>query len=341
MRKVFSQYLFILLAALFAVMLPAAATLAAEPVLTITGTGLQKDVLIYQNDWNRYTKTVRYYSTCNAQDFHKIWKVEGYDLVALLGGPKGDNLESGNQKIAFYAKGEDEPLITKCLWDLNGRYYYPHFDTKDKNAKGVAAMIGLRRIDLYEHHGLPDPADVVWSEQAVKVDDRAPRIYFGQTKGNVSDTNQSGFIYNLVRIVVGGERSADGDEQSGGASQGSSDPSSKVDEKAPSAGTASKTDGDKKVATGTDEKKDDERVDNSGESSQDDGGDESKADEGAAAGDDIGAPEPGDDVENPEITETGAESGKAHWIWIVVGAILIGGLVGRGLYNYLKRRKET
>ncbi|HPZ12443.1 MAG TPA: hypothetical protein PKV91_08855, partial [Bacillota bacterium] len=57
----------------------------SQPVLTVTGTGLHQDVLIYEGDWSNYTEVVRYYSSNNNHDYHKIWKVKGYDLFELLG----------------------------------------------------------------------------------------------------------------------------------------------------------------------------------------------------------------------------------------------------------------
>ena len=335
-----------LLVLLVVLLLPVAPARAAQSDLIITGTGLYEDVVIYPGDWGQYAYAAkeRYYSSNNALGFHHIWKVWGYDLFDLIG---AKNLKSQKYTITFYARDDKNTKMDMTIGDLRSRYYYPRFD--ESRGELVAPMIGFKRVDLYEYQDQdregkgkpPDPVEVNFKEKPVAYDDKAPRLYFGQSKGNVSDKNMTFFLYKLAKIVVGEERSAGGDEQSGGASQGSSDPSPKVDGKAPSADT-SKTDGDKKVATGTDEKKDDEPVGNSGESSLDDGGDESKADKGAAAGDDIGASEPGDNVENLEITETtGAESGKARRIWIVVGAILIGGLIGRGVYNYLKRRKEA
>ena len=347
MCKRISKYFLILCITLFAAMLSAATVLAAEPVLTITGTGLNEDILIYQNDWSKYAKVVRYYSSCNTQYYHKIWKVEGYDLVALLGGEKGSNLKSGNHKITFHAS--DKGKLTKSLWDLNGRYYYPHFDIKDKEAKPVAAMIGLKRAYLYEYQKLdqdgkgrpPDPAEVSWSEKSVGLDDRAPRIYFGQTKGNVSDQNQSEFLYGLVRIVVGDERAEKSEQKNGGTAQDGSNSSPKAGEKGSSPGSVAKPGGDEKTTTSADGKKNgDEQVDSKGENPPDESGGKIKSDVGVTGGD-IDALEPGDDASMGIMETIAAKSGETRrrWPWIAAGAVVAVGLAGGGGYYYINKRR--
>jgi hypothetical protein len=65
-----------------------------EPVLVITGTGLEEDVIITETDWKNFNHpemVERYFSSNNSSNFHKIWKVKGFDLFSLLeeGNPSG------------------------------------------------------------------------------------------------------------------------------------------------------------------------------------------------------------------------------------------------------------
>lgn len=89
----------------------------SQPVLTVTGTGLHQDVLIYEGDWSNYTEVVRYYSSNNNFDYHKIWKVKGYDLFELLG---AQNLKTDQDyEVTFVAA--DGARVTRKISELQSQ----------------------------------------------------------------------------------------------------------------------------------------------------------------------------------------------------------------------------
>ena len=57
-----------------------------DPVLVITGTGLEQDIFLYEEDlaFDNPTMEERYYSSNNSFNFRSIWKVKGFDLFDLL-----------------------------------------------------------------------------------------------------------------------------------------------------------------------------------------------------------------------------------------------------------------
>ena len=56
---------------------------AASVDLLITGTGVNEEVAITEDDWSKYEMVERHYSRNNSFYFHKIVKVKGYDLFDL------------------------------------------------------------------------------------------------------------------------------------------------------------------------------------------------------------------------------------------------------------------
>jgi len=187
----------------FLPVLPAGAVSAQteQPVLTITGTGLHHDVLIYEEDWSKYDLVERYYSSNNRDDFHHIWKVGGYDLFEVMGGL--ENIKSDQDYVVTFLAA-DGLGKTRTVSQLQSQYFYPNFDVA--NGEPVAPMIGFYRTDLYEHLHLPDPADVVWEDKALAEDVHVPRLILGQAQGDVSEKTQPDYLKNLSRIVVGEER---------------------------------------------------------------------------------------------------------------------------------------
>lgn len=181
--------------------------MASSHVLTISGTGLHEDLII--DDWSNYPTTERFYSSNNNFDFHKIWFVRGYDLFSLIG---TENLKKDrNYDITFIAS--DGLVLTWKIDQLKNLYYYPDFTVNTEQL--VLPMIGFWRAQLFDHQG--HPHDVTWEKRSLTDndrDDRAPRLYLGQEKGNVSDKNQQFFIRNLLAIVIdeAGETEFEGPE---------------------------------------------------------------------------------------------------------------------------------
>jgi hypothetical protein len=335
---------------------------AAEPDLIITGTGLKKDVVIYPNDWSNYIRKERYYSSNNTLNFHHIWKVKGYDLFDII---KTDNLVDGSKDylLTFVAKEPDgkETNISRTMNDLRNRYYYPKFDVNDGEL--VPPMIGFERADLYEYQDPsgkgkpPDPADVILQDKPFERDEKAPRLYFGQAKGNVSDKNMTFFLYYLARIVVGEERPPgdDGDDGSdegdgsGSGGMGTTTPpgggSSGTGTTQPPGGSGPGTGTTKPPAPGTqppapepgkeqdpgdpDEAEADQPVAGPGKETEEPGDEEEGEDDPAAK------PEEEPDLDN----ETGSKKRKVIWPWIAAGAALVAGGAG-GVYYYIICRRR-
>ncbi len=185
----------------------------SQPVLTVTGTGLHQDVLIYEGDWSNYTEVVRYYSSNNNYDYHKIWKVKGYDLFELLG---AQNLKTDQDYEVTFVAADGAP-VTRKISELQSQYYYPQFTVE--SGQLVAPMLGFYRAALYEpdFQGRPDPDEIIWEDRELTEADRdanALRLHMGQAEGQVSENNQSYFLRDLVRIIVGEERPTDpGDDE--------------------------------------------------------------------------------------------------------------------------------
>jgi DMSO/TMAO reductase YedYZ molybdopterin-dependent catalytic subunit len=175
-----------------------------QPALTITGTGLEQDVVFYESDWDIGTMEERFYSSNNNFDFHKIWKVKGYDLFSLIG---SSNLKADQDyPITFIAV--DGARITRTVNQLQSLYYYPDFTVA--SGELVAPMLAFYRAELFDSPGLP--TTVAWQDRELTesdIDNNAPRLHMGQAEGNVSDINQQFFLRDLVRIVVGEERPQD------------------------------------------------------------------------------------------------------------------------------------
>ncbi len=320
MGKQLSKNIVTLLLVLWAVLLPASALLAAEPDLVLTGTGLREDVVIYPGDWGRYKEVIRYYSSNNTMDYHRIWKVKGYDLETLMGGES--NIKSGNHDIIFIAA--DKASMTKKRWDLFDRYYHENF-TKPIP---VAPMVAFYRADVFQHSGLPDPGEVVLQDRPFERDGKAPRIYLGQRKGEVSEQTHTIFIRCLVRIVVGEERpegekqvETDRDTASGGATGGKTEAS----ETAP--GKADAQDDDPVSGTDPEENgKADEPGEQNGATAP-----EEEPDSAAAAG-------PGSAKDSDSEELSGEQPRKVRWPWIAAGLILAGGAAGGAYYYHFRKR---
>ncbi len=189
--------------------LPLQTVQAAQPILTITGTGLHQDILIYEDDWAGYDMVERFYSSNNNYDYHKIWKVKGYDIFDLIG--EGNLKTDDDYEVAFIS-ARDGGRVTKTVSELQSQYYHPQF-TED-GAELVAPMLSFYRTAVFEpdYQRLPQPDEVVWEDRVLTEADAdldAPRLVTGQPFGQVSQNNQSFFNKEVGRIVVGEERPAE------------------------------------------------------------------------------------------------------------------------------------
>ena len=186
--------------------------------LLITGTGLENDLELKQSDWHNFNHpdlVERIFSSNNNFNFHKISKVKGFDLFALLekAGYKGND----EQSVTFIAA--DGFQRTWTILELKSLYSYQDFSV----SKGVKVnpVIGTYRVELFDVAGSGLQAPVTWADKALTtadLDNDGPRLYLGQASGNVSDINQMNFIRDLRRIVVGEERPSTGTAPTGGGS---------------------------------------------------------------------------------------------------------------------------
>ena len=186
--------------------LPVWTVQAAQPVLTITGTGLEHDVLIFEEDWANYDMVERFYSSNNNFNYHKIWKAKGYDVFDLIG---QGNLKTDQDYDVAFVSALDGGRVTRTVSELQSQYYHPQF-TED-GAVPVAPMLSFYRTAVFEpdYQRLPVPAEVIWTDRELTEADHdkdAPRLMTGQPLGQVSQNNQSFFNKKVGRIVVGEER---------------------------------------------------------------------------------------------------------------------------------------
>lgn len=177
-----------------------------EADLVITGTGLREDIHLYESDWLNFDNPAlveSYYSSNNNFNFHKIWKVKGYDFFQVVG---EDNLLAGEDEPIHFISA-DGYTVTKSVYEFKNLYYYPDFTVNSEQQ--VNPMIGIYRTELYSN---ADPQlPISWQDSDRPLtssdwDDRAPRLYLGQEQGQIDDQNQPQFNRQLVRIVVGEER---------------------------------------------------------------------------------------------------------------------------------------
>lgn len=178
--------------------------------LLITKTGLKEDVILYEKDWLDFNNPhfiERFYSSNNRFNFHKIWIVRGFDLFSLIG---DENLiDDSDYPITFIAS--DEAHYTESLYSLKDRYYYPTFIADA--GEPIYPMIGFYRTELYDSNDLKPP--ISWDVRDLTVGDYdmdSPRLYLGQERGNTSNPNNSFFLRDLIKIVVGDERKESHDD---------------------------------------------------------------------------------------------------------------------------------
>ncbi|AOY76623.1 S-layer homology domain-containing protein [Clostridium formicaceticum] len=173
---------------------------AEKPVLMITGTGLEEDVVLYESDFNKYQMVEKYFSSNNSQDFHKITKVKGYDFFNLIG---EENLKTDqNYNIVFTAS--DGFSVTKSVYELQSTYYYPDFI--EANGELISPIIAFYKNELISIGEDAFNPPITWADEALTEADKlsTPQLLFGQT--NINDKNQSKWVSKLTKIQVGNER---------------------------------------------------------------------------------------------------------------------------------------
>lgn len=177
---------------------------AASTDLTITGIGINKDVVIKDGDWSKYKLSEEYYSTNNSLGFHKIIKVKGYDLFDLIG---KDNLKTDMDYLVNFTCA-DGFKFTKLISELKNTYYYKDF-TETSKAK-ARAMIVTHTTVLADYPKNVFAPPIKWSDKAITEKDKEkdfPKLTFGQVA--IDDMNMSSWGKEVIKITIGEERPVD------------------------------------------------------------------------------------------------------------------------------------
>lgn len=340
MRKWLTRYIIPLLLVLWIVLLLSSAGLAAQPALTITGTGLHHDVQISGNGWSKYSLEDRFYSSSNNFNYHKIWKVKGYDIFNLIG---DGNLKTDQNYAVVFISALDGGKVTKTVSELQSQYYHPKFTAS--GAVPVAPMLSFYRTAVFEpdYQGLPESTEVIWQDRALTENDSdgdKPRLVMGQSLGQVSQNNQSFFNKQVARIVVGEERPVEEpptEENTDSTKKPGESTPGKEETKPSSPGSPdAKDEPEKEKVPGSDAKEGEAADKDNGDSELDKGTDE-EAENGEKDEDEMAA---APDEEDNALTgeEIDEKPRKPRWPWIAAGAVIVAGLAGGGIYYYIRRR---
>lgn len=173
---------------------------AADVELMITGSGINKDVIITAADWANYNMVERFYSANNSLGFHKIVKAKGYDLFELIG---EDNLKAGTDYTVKFTCS-DGFEFTKLLSELKGAYYYSNFTEQSKAT--VLPMIAKYTSVLADFPKDVFAPPISFTDKPVTeadLDSAFPKLVFGQT--NIDDMNMSKWGKEVVNITIGDE----------------------------------------------------------------------------------------------------------------------------------------
>jgi hypothetical protein len=172
----------------------------AEVELLITGTGINEEVSVTSDDWDKYTMVERTYSANNSLNFHKIIKTKGYDLFELIG---EDNLKT-DQDYEMLFICSDGFEFTKTVEELKNLYFFRDFtETSMVSSKPILAKYSLVLAD-YPKDSFNPPIN--WEDQAISEDDLDtdfPKLVFGQK--DIDDMNLSKWGKEVVKIVIGDE----------------------------------------------------------------------------------------------------------------------------------------
>lgn len=169
--------------------------------LFITGTGIDKDVEITEDDWSKYEIVERVYSGNNSMDFHKIVKAKGYDLFDLIG---RDNLKSDKDySVKFTCSDGFE--FTKNISELTNKYTFNDFTEASKTKVGpMIARYTALLADFNKDNFTPP---IKWEDRELTekyLDKDFPKLVFGQT--GIDDMNLSQWGKEVVKITIGEDR---------------------------------------------------------------------------------------------------------------------------------------
>ncbi len=180
-------------------------SVAAAPVdLTITGTGVIKDVAITAGDWSKYKLSEELYSTNNSLGFHKIIKAKGYDLFELIG---NDNLKKDKDYVVHFTCA-DGFKFTKTISELKNTYYYKDF-TEASKIKARSMIVTHTTVLADFPKNIFNPP-IKWIDKAITdkdKDDGFPKLTFGQI--DIDDMNMSSWGKEVIKITIGEERVVD------------------------------------------------------------------------------------------------------------------------------------
>ena len=168
--------------------------------LIITGSALTKNLIITPSDWHLDNPDMReiHYSSNNHFNFFKIWRMKGFDFSQLLN--KAGFHERPDTPVTFMA--DDGFSYTENLACLMNRYFYP--DLTIEQRESVPPMIVVYRVLCFDEKDPQLP--ISWKTQKLTkadLDPQSPRLVIGQRLDNAGDDNQSVFVGNLIKIVVG------------------------------------------------------------------------------------------------------------------------------------------
>lgn len=169
--------------------------------LVITGTGVYEEVIITEDDWDKYELIERIYSGNNSLNFHKIIKAKGYDLFEIIG---ENNLKTDKDYVVKFTCS-DGFEFTKTLSELKNTYFYSDF-TEDSKAK-INPMIAKYTLELAEYPKNNFSPPVEWTDREITEEDLDkgfPKILFGQT--SIDDMNISRWGKEVVKITIGDDR---------------------------------------------------------------------------------------------------------------------------------------
>ncbi len=173
--------------------------LAAQPDLTITGAGVDEEIIISSSDWSEYSMVERIFSTNNSLGFHKIVKAKGYDLFELIGkGLKTDK----DYVVKFTCSDGFE--FSKTISELKGAYYYSNFTLN--SGETVLPMIARYTKVLADFPKNVFAPPLAWADAPISetdLDKDFPKLVFGQT--DIDDMNMSKWGKEVVKITVGDE----------------------------------------------------------------------------------------------------------------------------------------
>lgn len=181
------------------VVLNAVPVLAQETQLTITGTGVEEEIVISSSDLAKYNMVERTFSTNNSLGFHKVVKAKGYDLFELVGnGLKTDK----DYTVKFTCSDGFE--FTKTISELKNTYYYSDFTLGSK--KAVMPMIAKYTKILADFPKNIFAPPVTWIDAPITetdLDKDFPKLIFGQT--DIDDMNMSKWGKEVIKITIGEE----------------------------------------------------------------------------------------------------------------------------------------